>query len=372
MTDDPNPDWRLLAPHRPLSPGDDAYVARPTSGGDAIAAWVVAGGSTVLVSGPTGVGKSTELAQAAQALQSTRAACLVQVDRMTNMHRLTADELMYLVAQELVYFARDHLQLPVAKDFAIATVGSVEDRNSPGGRASFHASGPSAARVVVSEVARISRQGRVALLVDGLEKLLPGPGTREIFDALSQLSEAVDLIVVIPWHAAFGGGTEPILRGGERLHRVAVLDTEGAAAAATAAFFGRVLARRLRHVDVLPEPLAPLLGRACKASGGIPRVFLQLMADAGTYARVKRGATWPDDSDLSDAVVDQQDSFRRALLPGDTQAIMAVDGTDGRELDLERRVRLLAQGILLERIRDGRVSVEIHPLVIDAVVKPRS
>jgi hypothetical protein len=115
-----------------------------------------------------------------------------------------------------------------------------------------------------------------------------------------------------------------------------------------------------------------LLGRACKASGGIPRVFLQLSADAGTYARVKRGATWPDDSDLSDAIVDQQDSFRRALLPGDTQAIMAVDGTDGRELDLERRVRLLAQGILLERIRDGRVSVEIHPLVVNAVVKPRS
>jgi hypothetical protein len=208
--------------------------------------------------------------------------------------------------------------------------------------------------------------------VDGLEKLLPGPGAREIFDALSQLPESVDLIVVIPWHAAFGGGTEPILRGGERLHRVAVLDTEGAAAAATADFFGRVLARRLRGVDALPEPLAPLLGRAVRASGGLPRVFLQLMADAGTYARAKRGAAWPDDSDLSEAIIDQQDSFRRALLPGDTQAILAVDGTDGRELDLERRVRLLAQGILLERVREGRVSLVIHPLVVGAVVKPRS
>jgi hypothetical protein len=373
MTDDPNPDWRLLAPHRPLLPGADAYVARPTSGGDAIATWVVAGGSTVLVSGPTGVGKSTELAQAAQALQSTRVACWVPVDRMANMHRLAADELMRLVAQELVGFARLELQLPISDELVSATVASQKDGELTGGEPeAFHTSGLNAARAAVAEVARRSHQGRVALLVDGLEKLLPGPGAREIFDALSQLPESVDLIVVIPWHAAFGGGTEPILRGGERLHRVAVLDTEGAAAAATADFFGRVLARRLRGVDALPEPLAPLLGRAVRASGGLPRVFLQLMADAGTYARAKRGAAWPDDSDLSEAIIDQQDSFRRALLPGDTQAILAVDGTDGRELDLERRVRLLAQGILLERVREGRVSLVIHPLVVGAVVKPRS
>lgn len=372
MTDDPNPDWRLLAPHRPLSPGDDAYVARPTSGGDAIATWVAAGGSTVLVSGPTGVGKSTELAQAAQALQSTRVACLVQVDRLANMHRLTAGELMYLVARELVVFASQQLGLSISKQLGSATFGSVVAGGPPRLPETFHTSGPSIARAAVAELARVSQQGRVALLVDGLEKLLPGPGAREIFDALSRFPESVDLIVVIPWHAAFGGGTEPILRGGERLHRVAVLDTEGAEAAAAAAFFGRVLARRLRGVDALPESLAPLLGRAFQASGGLPRVFLQLMADAGTYARVKRGATWPDDSDLREAILDQQDSFRRALLPGDTQAILAADGTDGRELDLERRVRLLAQGILLERVREGRVSLVIHPLVVDAVVKPRS
>src|SRR5512143_2904116 len=113
MVDDLTPDWRLLAPHRPLSPGDDAYVARPTGGGDAIAQWVEAGGSTVLVSGPTGVGKSTELAQAAQALQSARVACLVPIDRMANMHRLTADELLRLLARTLVVFARDQLHLPI-------------------------------------------------------------------------------------------------------------------------------------------------------------------------------------------------------------------------------------------------------------------
>jgi len=368
MVDDLTPDWRLLAPHRPLSPGDDAYVARPTGGGDAIAQWVEAGGSTVLVSGPTGVGKSTELAQAAQALQSARVACLVPVDRMANMHRLTADELLRLLARTLVVFARNQLHLPISEELADSAIprgGPLgDDREYP---EPFFTSGPSIASAAVAEVARRSHQGRVALLIDGLEKLLPGPDAREIFDALSQLPESVDLIVVIPWHAAFGGGTEPILRAGERLHRVAALDTDGAAGIAAARFLGRVIARRLYGTDALPEPLEPLLGRAFKASGGVPRVFLQLMADAGTYARVKRGAAWPDDSDLHEAIVDQQDSFRRALLPGDTKEIKHAIGTDGRELDLDRRVRLLAQGILLERVHEGRVWLQLHPLAEPAI-----
>jgi Tfp pilus assembly pilus retraction ATPase PilT len=109
MANASTPDWRLLAPHRPLDPGDGAYVVRPTGGGDAIATWAAAGGGTVLVGGPTGVGKSTELARAAQALIATRVACLVQVDRMTNVHRLSAHELMGLIAQRLVMVARDQL-----------------------------------------------------------------------------------------------------------------------------------------------------------------------------------------------------------------------------------------------------------------------
>lgn len=365
MADDPSPDWRLLAPHRPLSPGDDAYVPRPANGGDAIAAWVVAGGTTVLVNGPTGVGKSTELAQAARALQSSRAACLVQVDRMANMHRLSADRLMQLITQRLVAFAREELHLPVSDDLTLAPTGLSDEQP-------FQISGLGGVRVAVAEIARLSQQERVALLIDGLEKLLPGPGAREIFDALSQLPELVDLVVVIPWHAALGGGTEPILRAGERLHHVTALDTSGPEAGTTAEFFARVIARRLRNIASLPEPIFPLLARAFKSSGGILRVYLQLMADAGTYARVKRGADWPDGQDLSDAIADQEASFRRALLRGDTKAITAVLNTDGRELDIERRVRLLAQGIVLERIRDGRVSLEVHPLAAKAISDPQS
>lgn len=367
MADDPTPDWRLLAPHRPLSPGDDAYVSRPTSGGDAIAMWVAAGGSTVLVSGPTGVGKSTELAHAAQALMSTRVACLVQADRKANIHRLTADSLMHLIAVGVVELARGPLQLSISQELATMAdaVTSFPEMHPPS--KPFRTSGLTAARLAVQEVERVSQQGRVALLIDGLEKLSSRQSTDEILDAFSQLPESVDLVVVIPWHVALGGGTEPVIRVGEHLHRVPALEVTGADGDAAARFLERVLAQRLWHTDTAPAELKPLLSLAFQASGGIPRVFLQLISDAGTYARVKRASSWPDNSDLRDAIEDQKDSFRRALLPGDTDAIQRVWGSDGRELDLERRIRLLAQGILLERFHDRAVFLDVHPLVAPAV-----
>lgn len=101
-------------------------------------------------------------------------------------------------------------------------------------------------------------------------------------------------------------------------------------------------------------------------SGGLPRTLLQLVADAETYART-RGRSEMNADDLASAVADQQESFRRLLLPGDTEAIRSTEGTDGRELDLEQRVRLMSHGLLLERWRDGQPFIEAHPLVRRAI-----
>jgi len=96
-------------------------------------------------------------------------------------------------------------------------------------------------------------------------------------------------------------------------------------------------------------------------------MFLQLMADAATYARLRRGGDWPIVEDLNDACADQADTLRRLLLPGDAAAIRQAAQTDGRELGLERKVRLMAHGILLERMRNRRPELEIHPLARAAV-----
>ncbi len=364
-------DWHRLAPHRPLDAGASEYVARPVDGGESISRWVLAGGTTVLVGGPTGVGKSTEVAQAALRLSADRVACLIQVDRLTNVRRLTADELLQLIGGRVFAMAVETLGLspshPLAANFTRTT--------SSTGSHGFRASSPTVTRLLLDELVmrdgfakfkespESPRDGRVTLVIDGLEKLSPGVATDEIFDALGGLPGDVDLVVVVPWHAAFGSRGDTVLRQGERYFAIHPLATDGQAGVLAADFLGRVLARRLTGtVDTLPPELHRLLGRAFKASGGIPRGFLQILADAGTYARVRRGAALPDETDLDEALNDQRESLRRLLIPGDEAAIKRVAGTDGRELEPERKVRLLSHGILLERLGADGPQLEAHPL----------
>ena len=96
-------------------------------------------------------------------------------------------------------------------------------------------------------------------------------------------------------------------------------------------------------------------------SGGLPRVFLQLMADAGSYAKLRRSDSWPIAEDMQDAWADQVESYARLFLRGDTDAIRAAVGTRGNELELDRKIRLMAHGILLERIRNGETILDAHP-----------
>jgi hypothetical protein len=104
------------------------------------------------------------------------------------------------------------------------------------------------------------------------------------------------------------------------------------------------------------------VNEAIRWSGGLPRVFLQLLADAGSYAKLRRSDPWPIVEDLNDARADQIDSFRRLLLPGDVDAIRGAAGTNGSELELDRKIRLMAHGILLERLRNGARVLDVHPL----------
>jgi hypothetical protein len=359
-----DPDWKALTPHRPLDPGDAAYVERPADGGRAIADLVVAGKSTVLVAGPVGVGKSTELAAAAQRLQASRVVCLAPLDRWENMRRITAERALLRIAGRLAYVALRVLRLPLSPPLRASLVahGVLTPDPSEGNTTSILQGSPAMlAHATVEEVTRLSAQQHVALLVDGTEKA-DGGSAVELFDALADLPEELDLVVVVPWSAAYGPRAPDVIRQGERLFTVRALPVEGPLGDDGQFFLRQMLVQRIAPVS-LPADFRPILDLAAVWSGGIPRTFLQLIADAATNARLRRHGPWPTQEDLQDAAADLRDSFRRILLPGDTEALRAVDGTDGREMPLDRKVRLLAHAALLERAGEHGPFMEPHPLV---------
>lgn len=375
--------WKALAPHRPLAPGSEAYVPPPGGGGaQEIAGWVRAGGTAVLVGGPAGIGKSTELAQAARILQDERVACFVPLDRWENMRRLNPDKLRRRLAARLVEIAGNVLNLPLSTDLFKSFNPGITTEVAEGHAMSSQA----LLNAAVEEVTRLAHQGRVTFFVDGLEKVPPGADAAELFDVLAELPETVDIVTVVPWHVAFGGGVEFIVRGGERFVALRAVQSAGPEGDVWRGFLVDILCQRLgigaEAFDLtsiegegtdLDEARRHVIERramvthAAAASGGVPRIFLQLMADAATHARLRGEDGWPEMLDLQNAMADMQDSFRRILLAGDTEAINKVHGTDGRELELDRKIRLMAHGILLERPGGIRPVLEIAPLALALV-----
>lgn len=380
-------DWKALTPHRPVQPGDPLYVDRPDVGGKRIANLIRSRQATVLVAGPLGIGKSTELAQAARLLQADRVACLVQlgIERTENMRRVTSDQVLLGIAGRLAYLAIRHLGLDLSPDLREALISNgvlgEEFRSTPSGGQVPRSAG-AIVHATINEVARRSRQKVVTLLVDGLEKT-PEEPARLVFDALADLPEGTEIIVVIPWHAAYGPQAQEVVRPGEKLVVLRPVGVEGPSGAPGRAFLAQVLAERLhlpadvffetltaqrvalRHqgVRLPPEGVDRVVNTAATWSGGIPRTFLQLVADAASYAELERGAEWPAEPDLASAVRDQVESARRLLLPGDEEAIRRVEGTDGRELELSRKLRLLQNGLILEREVNGVTMLRMHPFV---------
>lgn len=363
--------WKALAPHRPLDPGEAGYVAPPSGYAERIARLVTTGTSTVLVGGPVGVGKSTELARVASALQSSHLACLVHFDRLENIRRLTAEQMLVRLAGKLVEFA--HAALNIRPSPALVSAlhaAGVAPANllqgHPATAPAFTGSPISLVHAARDELARRAGPRRLALLLDGLEKMPEGPQSSEVLATLGQLGDAIDIVAVVPWFVAFGG-SEDVVRPGALFAPVPVPEVDETGDSGRL-FLVDVLARRLglAREALLADEIgltmraSPL--QAARWSGGLPRTFLQLMADAAQYALLRRGEDWPRDVDLIDAINDQRDSFRRALLPGDTDAILRVRGTDGREMELGRKIRLLARGVILERQRKYGYEMDVHPL----------
>lgn len=339
-------DWSKLEPHRPVAPGDPLYVERPTSASAGVVARLQRGARVVLVSGPAGIGKSTELGHVAAEMSAELWPCLVQFDRVGNMRTLSEEDATRVIVKTLNAVAQEKWQVGLSSSGATkwdTLLGRVREVHSKTGR-------------------------EVLFLLDGLEKS-PIEVARPIFDMLGELSEAARVVVIVPWFATYGPSSHTVIHETEKVAHLRPVTVARSGAAVGKNFLMQLVARRLALTTPLPDEAIKVIGSAAQLSGGIPRTFLQLLADAASRAQFSRDADWPDASDLREASEDMIDSFRRLLQQGDTEALLAAENTSGTEMELLRKLRLLNHGILLEYEEGREIKMHMHPLVQPLVKK---
>ncbi|MBM4366933.1 MAG: ATP-binding protein [Deltaproteobacteria bacterium] len=349
--------WEALDPNRPLEGDSSLYVSRPGQNAEQLAAAVRAGRRVELVVGPTGIGKSTELARAAHLLTATHAVVLVRVDRETNMRETDAATVAWLVARETALLcARMGLSLPKSLADAAALNGLDSGLPSTFVHASVGTPPEELAVGLVAHFAR-TRNEPLVLFLDGLEKAGAGLD-RRVFGFLGRLGEHAAVVTTLPWRLAYGASPvgEDLVAPGE--HHF-ILRPLAHGRVEQARFFLDLAKLRLGGLPGSAAWISPVL----EACGGIPRTFQQLLLEAHTYARI-RGARTPERPDVDAAIADLRASFRRALRPGDYEQMRGLGGTDGRAMDLDRRVRLLSQGLMLEVESGTDFQVVPHPLVL--------
>jgi len=376
-----NIDWGSFNAHIPLPPGDPGYVKPPDSVADEIVNWIRAGKSTLLLGGPAGVGKSTELARACDLLKGERHSRLLYVDRYENMRRVTPERLCLRIASLFSGESMESLERVCSEP---AELGGLSNEDARDGDRVCDILARKILVAKLHEAARSSVFGRVALFIDGLEKIPLGGSVNELFGLFGSIPDSVDLVVVVPWHYTFGKRSGVLIEPEEQFVSIRAVDMTRDSGFD---FMVRLFERRvglesdgLSLMDAMGVPdetieerkvrvagMTGILAEASRMSGGSPRTFLQIMADAGFYAYSNRLAGFPEGEDMADACADQVDSIRRLFLPGDIEAIPASVGTDGWGLDIKRRMRLMAHGVLLERVSENGPVLCLHPQAVAVI-----
>lgn len=362
------PDWTKLAPGRPLGFNDPLYVSRPpllgSAGGERIAALLRATGRPLVVAGPGGSGKSTELAIAAGLLQQEMVACPVPLDRMIDVHALGADEALHHIAGQLATMALSILRIKLSSELKgdLVAAGVLNPKHASNPPEAPRVTGAELLVRTLREVRKIGRRGHTVLLVDGLEKC-PEATARAVTLSLLGMRDEAGLVVVAPAGLVTGPSSYEVLSQVRvvALRALPVMKAPGVPWQVAREFL-RTVAQRRMGVETPAINLANLLNVAAEWSGGILRVFMQLVQDAVGYAAVM-GREAPTLKDLDDAVRDLSEVTTCLLRDGDVAMLQGAEGTGGIEVPLERRLRYLEQGLMLEYDVDGHTVVHPAPLL---------
>ncbi|MBW2258339.1 MAG: hypothetical protein JRI25_27595 [Deltaproteobacteria bacterium] len=336
-------DWNALEPYRPLPGQDSRYVRRPWGGGDRLAMLVRHGLTPIAVTGPVGSGKTTELHQALQLLRDEVIAIKIPVELLVDLDALQPNLLVYLVAQFVLDKVLEDDPGLVPSRALVADIRASDPRLPRGG--GLHHNPPELAELVIAEVKRLLGRDRLALFLDGLDRV-SAEGAR-----------AAVRVVVVP----------PALANGPEAHevlahmRVFWVPTVPVGSDEGRRYLGKVAAVRL-GLKRLVGGMRDLCDKAAEESGGVTRLFLHLVQDAAFYA-IAEGRARPGLATLDRAVRDHTDALRRVLVAGDLEALRDADGTDGLDVPVECKVRLLAHNLLLEYEDAEGTVVRPHPLV---------
>ncbi len=339
-------DWKKLSPHLPVAEDEPTYVARPFDDGAArLAMKLRANIGPIAVAGPVGCGKSTELAATVRLLAPDVAGVLVRLDRYENV-RLGGTE---------------NIEQGTRRVLHAATYKALQ-------KAGLEQEGYLENNIIIRlrAVKKKIKSSELAILCDGLEKM-EAQAAFVMVKALLSLRREVRVAVVVPITLITGPESYVLNSEGVRLFPIRAVPVmpysrEGER-------FLKSIAMQKLGVTELPEGLDEIFGLAARASGGLVRTFLQILQDAAGYAALEQREA-PSREDLRNAVQDHMESFHRLLREGDRKALSEASGTDGLEVPLDRRLRLLSHGILLEYSgSEGQPVVQQHPLTRPDILK---
>lgn len=352
-------DWARLGDSRPLPMGDRRYVRRPWGSGDRLASLILAGLSPIAVTGASGSGKTTELGRAALALAERDVfPLLLHVDALVDLADPSPDLVLYVVAEAMLDQVIQQRPEVVPSKQVIADIRASDPRL---GRGSGTRRLPRDLMAqVAEEILRLVDMPGMALLLDGLDRA-PIEVARAAARAFVNVRDALPVVLVVDPSLANGPESRELLQRFRIFPLPAIPTVAGAHGADRGrAFLTEVLERRLGAE--LPSALLPVAQRAAERSGGLIRSFNELLADAVSYAAVDAGGL-PGEDALDEAIRDRADAIRRLLRDGDLGALADAAGTDGLEIEVERRVRFLSHGLLLEYPAGEDMVVAPHPLL---------
>lgn len=327
---------RALSPNRPLEADDARYVERPENGGERLARIAAVDPDPIAVFGPPGVGKSTELARAAQALTDEMLPVLVRLDRRLDLSRVTNDDILRV--------------------FDLSLVGAVSDLAGGGDRLAhsrdegLHSTlenWPKKGLLNAIRHAESTSERRIIFLVDGLDRVGETVG-REIVKMVGSLSSEAGWIFVT---------AHPLVMRLEALRQFSIepLSVESQSSFLRALLDRYAVPGRLVSDDAIEC--------AVRWSGGIPRIFLSLLKSAAIHARLAdRGDVI--DKDMKKAVVEHKEAMNQILVADDYRPLFTVAAGQGIDrIPPDSRERFLSHCVLIQRTTPKGVDYAIHPFI---------